>query len=205
MLKQWSISLALILTLGSFHTYAAQLGSDLNVELMAIDGNELKKKDFDSERNIELPAGTHQVVYRYVESLRDGSQNALFTSSPYISTIEFAADDKMSVVGPKFANYNRAKGYFFKGPDWKVRSANGTETSMAFDKLTGTGFMPFADIEKVVNSYNKEQNNQFAVSTEQEVLADVENGKLISTVQYLYENASAEERQALKEWMLKQK
>mgnify|MGYP000651620603 CR=1 FL=1 len=172
---------------------------------MAIDGNELNEKGFDDGRNVQVPAGTHQIVYRYVESLRNGSQNALFTSPPYISTIVLAADDKTSLVGPKFTNYNRAKGYFFKGPDWKVRDQRGVETSVEFDKLVGTGFMPFADIEKVIKNYNKEQNNQFAVTTEQEVLADVENGKLISTVQYLYQNASEDERQALKEWILQQK
>lgn len=190
----------------SVTAYAATLAADSRVELMALDGKEITKQDLEQGKLLNISPGSHQVVYRFNASLRDGSSNRLLTTAPNVSLIDFNADDDFYITLPKLNAYTQAQAYFRRDAQWFLEDNKGNQTHLSYDVLPGQGFMPFADIEKPLAAYNLAQGNQYSEVGVAKVLTDevVLGGNdlsLLNTFKLLYNNATPEQRQQIRTWL----
>ena len=202
----------LVSVVGLFVSVAVQsatLSVDSDIELMAFDGKEVTKSDFDQGKLVNITAGSHQIVYRFNADLRDGSMNRLLTTTPNVSLIIFKADDELSIALPRLTTYSQAQSYFRRDPVWTLKSEDGSEQELTYEALPGQGFMPYSDIEKPLAAYNLGKGNQYAPDAASKVLTDevVLGGNdlsLLNTFKLLYGNATAEQRDQIKTWLAEQ-
>jgi uncharacterized protein YccT (UPF0319 family) len=190
----------------SLTVYAATLAVDSRVELMAFDGKEVTKQDLAQGKMINIAPGSHQVVYRFNASLRDGSSNRLLTIAPNVSLIDFKAEDDLYITLPKFNAYTQAQAYFRRDAQWSLEDSKGNQTNLSYEVLPGQGFMPFADIEKPLAAYNLALGNQYSEVGAAKVLTDEvmfggNDLSLLNTFKLLYNNATPDQRQQIKTWL----
>ncbi|MGX9415797.1 YccT family protein [Vibrio sp. WJH972] len=195
--------------LSSLVVEAATLTVDSTIELMAIDGKKITKSELVKGTLSDISAGEHQLVYRFRASLRDGSMNRLYSTTPNVSFIQFNADDQLSIVLPRLRSYSQANAYFKRDPLWTLVNQKGDEYQLEYDALPGQGFMPYADIEKPLAAYNLAQGNQYAQDGATKVVTDevMQGGNdlsLLNTFKLLYNNATEEQRDQIKQWLAEQ-
>ncbi|MHA2937959.1 YccT family protein [Vibrio sp. RC27] len=195
--------------LSSLVVEAATLTVDSTIELMAIDGKKITKSELVKGTLSDISAGEHQLVYRFNASLRDGSMNRLYSTTPNVSLIQFNADDQLSIVLPRLRSYSQAKAYFKRDPQWTLVNQKGDEYQLEYDALPGQGFMPYSDIEKPLAAYNLAQGNQYAQDGATKVVTDevMQGGNdlsLLNTFKLLYNNATEEQRDQIKQWLAEQ-
>jgi uncharacterized protein YccT (UPF0319 family) len=195
--------------LASVAIQAASLGADSRVELMAFDGKALTDLDFEQGKLVNITAGSHQVVYRFKASLRDGSSSRILTVTPNVSLIDFNHDDEYYITLPKLNAYTQAQAYFRRDAQWTLQDNKGKTQNLSYDVLPGQGFMPFSDIEKPLAAYNLALGNQYSAVGAAKVLTDevVLGGNdlsLLNTFKLLYNNATPVQRDELKAWIASQ-
>jgi uncharacterized protein YccT (UPF0319 family) len=208
LMKKISLFAATCCLLGALTAHAAELNMGWSIELMALDGKGVTDEQIDHEHFKGLTAGEHQIVFRYVNSLRDGQTSSLLKTSPYVTTIKTGQDDIWTFVVPKFNTYSQAQAYFRRTKDvrWSLVNQHGQEQVLNYEKLPGAGFMPFSDIEKPLAAYNLGKENRFAPKAAKrilidETLVDTDNLSLINMVKLLYVNASEKQKQQIKAWI----
>jgi uncharacterized protein len=185
---------------------AATLSADGGIELMALDGKEINDQTVLSQ----IPEGKHQVVYRYYSTLRDGSSNRLLSVTPNVSLISFKQDDHLTISLPRFMTYAQAKAYFRRSDEWSLVDAQGNKHVLAYEVLPGQGFMPYSDIEKPLAAYNLAKGNKYAPQgaskmVQDEVMMGGNDMSLLNTFKLLYNNASPQQRDAIRAWLATQK
>ncbi|MCE0492830.1 YccT family protein [Vibrio salinus] len=195
----------------SLGAHAATVTAVDGLQLLAIDGNEIEQSTFNEVKSVDVNGGTHQVVFRYYKSLRKGGINQIFSTQPYIFSIDLKDNDQLKILVPKLSAYSQARAYFHRKVDWKVSLNSGDAQSVDAVKLAGQGIMPFADIEKVVADYNTKQGNEFAPVQQaapsianQKIHTNPADDSLVQTVQMLYQNASAEQKKRIRMWIAAQ-
>ncbi|WP_028865494.1 DUF2057 family protein [Psychromonas aquimarina] len=200
--------LVLILTLiiAPF-TQANNLIAGKAVEILAVDGQKIKGGFF-SSADAQLTEGSHQVVVKYVNSFRN---KELIHSKPYIFDIDVIGETEIAVKN--FNTQSQAESEMRKGLTWIVSNEQETTKIVGSDILTGQGYLPYSDIEKLITAYNKEQgitlaNAPVAVTTAATAAADKPNNNLnlakSEQLMQLYNSASKEERKAFRIWLLEQ-
>lgn len=201
----------LITALVSFSAQAIDVEVGDNIEFMVVNGQEVGSR-MAPAKNIDLPQGKHQLVVRYNASVKDGSRNKFFTSRPYI----FEADIQQATVInlPKMTRYSQVESHFHRGPKWTFEYQDGTSAPVSYDKLVGSGFSPYGDMEGLVAEYNQDKgisftNNQFEKLTDVAVsVSDTGEvnitGDATTQLKLWYTKATAEERKAFKLWMVEQ-
>lgn len=200
-----------IAALVSFSAQAIDVEVGDNIELMVVNGKEVGSL-MTPAKQLDLPKGKHQLVIRYNASLKDGSRNKFFTSRPYI----FEADIQQATVIslPKMKRYTQVESHFQRGPQWTFEYQDGVSEPVKYEKLVGSGFSPYSDMEGLVAEYNQEKgisftNNQFekltdvAVSVSESGEVSI-NGDATTQLKLWYTKATAEERKAFKLWMIEQ-
>ena len=201
----------LIAALVSFSSQAIEVEVGENIEFMVANGKEVGSL-MAPAKTLDLPQGKHQLVVRYNASVKDGSRNKFFTSRPYI----FEADIQQATVInlPKMKRYSQVESHFQSGPKWTFEYQDGTSAPVSYDKLVGSGFSPYGDMEGLVAEYNKERgisftNNQFEKLTDVAVsVSDTGEvnitGDATTQLKLWYTKATAEERKTFKLWMVEQ-
>nr|WP_275440503.1 DUF2057 domain-containing protein [Vibrio sp. Of7-15] len=195
----------------SFSSQAIEVEVGENIEFMVANGKEVGSL-MTPAKTLDLPQGKHQLVVRYNASVKDGSRNKFFTSRPYI----FEADIQQATVInlPKMKRYSQVESHFQSGPKWTFEYQDGTSAPVSYDKLVGSGFSPYGDMEGLVAEYNKERgisftNNQFEKLTDVAVsVSDTGEvnitGDATTQLKLWYTKATAEERKTFKLWMVEQ-
>lgn len=201
----WGVT-GLLLSVG---IQAATISKVEGLELLAVDGKAVEKRHaFDDVKSVDVNAGTHQVVFRYYNGVNRGGKNVIYSTSPYVFTIDLKQNDSIKIITPHLTAYSQAMAYFHRHVDWKVRYADGREVSTNAVKLHGNGIAPFSDIEKAVATYNLEEGNQFAPESVQPQIANQKLQKaddtLVQTVQMLFNNATPAQKVKIKQWMANQ-
>jgi uncharacterized protein YccT (UPF0319 family) len=189
---------ALLLTLAMIPTgFALDLEGINGVEIIAIDGKKVKTNFF-SEGQMDLKPGEHQIVVSYSVHFNN---KRLTESKPAIFTVDLQQDTKISV--DKFSSHYQATKQMEKGLTWQVIS-NGKQYQVNnSDTLYGEGFMPYGDMEKLIEKYNQQHNialvkPKAAANTGN--IADLQQNSLSS----LYQQASKEDKKAFRLWLLEQ-
>lgn len=175
---------------------AGSLHVDKTIELLAVDGKVLKSLNTTPR---DLKSGEHQVVFRYKSRLRDGSSETEFKTLPYLMTFSTLANDEVQILAPDLFTKSQAELYFQNRNVWRVQFNNGSIKTLAYEPLTEQD-VPKEAIQKLLDQFNEAQQNEF-VRTE---IEDEKSNDLLKSIQLLYLQANQEQRQEIKDWIIKQ-
>ncbi|ODA35974.1 hypothetical protein A8L45_01845 [Veronia pacifica] len=165
-----------------------------------------------SEQKVSLAKGTHQIVARFDDEVRDGSRKVIFTSKPYVFQVDMSNED-LELNLPNFSTESQAKAHFNKGPNWILLNRNTRkEIPISFKRLPGIGFGGFGNIEKVIAEYNRNEgivlfsdkisDSNDLVILQSDAQVPNQNNDTLVQLQLWYTKASDEERKAFKRWMI---
>ncbi|GLS91535.1 UPF0319 protein [Psychromonas marina] len=203
--------IATILALMFMHnSYALEVQGINGVEILAIDGKKVGSSLFSRDKELDLPAGEHQIVVRFSKKFYNDLQ---VQSRPSIFNIDLQQDTKISVSGLN-TDY-KAERAIREGIEWQVISEDSEYSIKESDILMDNGFLPYSNIEEVISTYNQ-QNSITAPATVAAVSAAVAIPVVAPTevapavsettipLQTLYQQASREEKKAFRIWLLEQ-
>lgn len=192
-----------LLVLSISFTQAATLTASKGIKILAIDGKEINS-GFLSKEDPKISDGTHQVVVRYINNFRNGDT---VESKPHIFDLTVSDDTKISVK--KYNNQYQAEKAIKKGLVWLIITHSGTQKIVKSDTLTGKGFMPYSDIEKLITDYNQQNGIKTTLPvavtttvalTTNEITVENKTEQLIE----LYTTANKAERKAFRLWLIEQ-
>lgn len=196
---------AVLLTLAMIpSSYALELEGVNGVEILAINGKEVKNSFF-SQKSNKLKAGEHQIVVRYSTQFNNDD---IIESRPAIFSIDLQQDTKISVQ--QMNTQRQAEKQIKAGLTWQISSEDNQYKIDDSTTLEGKGFMPYSDIEALIVAYNQEHN--IALATSGTVTATTLTAATATTVastqkgtlQSLYQQASKEEKKAFRLWLVEQ-
>lgn len=183
---------------------AATLSGNNGVEILAVDGQKIKSAFFSSKAP-ELSQGDHQIVVRYANSFRESD---IVESKPHIFTVNIQGDTEITVKN--IHNQSQAENAIRKGLTWIVEQNGQTQKISGSDPLSGEGYLPYRDIEKLISAYNQEKGIAVASSAVAATSGKSDNAShnisQASSAQLiqLYNSASKEERKTFRIWLLEQ-
>jgi len=186
------LGLVLALMASSF-VYSSDIIIGKSIELLAVDGVKNKTSFFGSDK-IEVEDGSHQLVVKYKHKFRNGDT---LESDPYIFNIEVGGNTELNT--DKYSTYALAKEQLKTDISWHVKNQNRQYTINNTDKLKGEGFMPFRNIELLVQEYNQLNN----IASTEPVNQDILNNK--NAKNYLieqYKAANQEQKNQFKLWFI---
>lgn len=68
--------------------------------ILVVDGEDARSIEIDDKSGIKMSDGRHQLVFQIRTLVRDGNDNRLFTSSPYIMTFDIRGNKTYTIKGP---------------------------------------------------------------------------------------------------------
>lgn len=194
----------LVLTLASLLSVTSALAGSLqtssNVDLLALDGQKVKK---DTALVINDDK-VHQVVVS-VSSLIDSHY---YESAPFVLTFNGSTED-ISVQAPEFRTTLDVK-KFQDNPTFNVVTASGKQLAFKQDNLKGEGFLPNARVEDNLVKYNL---SKAVASVPSFATAPLEaKGQIVvqtdnvsqEQLQLLFKKADKETQKRFLEWAKKQ-
>ncbi|MDC0609979.1 DUF2057 domain-containing protein [Vibrio sp.] len=206
---KYSITLALFL---ASVCHAANLTIPNTVELMALNGQKLK---LTIEKNeVEVHSGQNEIVYRYVEVLKDGSKQRKYQSAPLVSLIDVPENEDLTLSHKAFSNYTMAAVAFRTDKvDWTITDTTGKQKSLNPEILPGDeGLFPYANIERLIEKYNASHNINIApaaliqsevnAAESEKININTNSDAFIKEIKSWYLTASDIERKALLKWMI---
>lgn len=181
---------------------AATLTADNGVQILALDGQKVESSFFSSKAP-EVAQGDHQVVVRYSNSFRESD---IVESKPHIFTLNITGDTLITLK--EMRNQSQAENALRKGLTWIVEDNGQTQEIVGSDTLSGEGYLPYRDIEKLISAYNQEKGISIASSAVPAVTAENISNNTNQTsagqLMKLYHSASKEEKKAFRIWLLEQ-
>lgn len=216
MMKKYWVSLLAICSWGVSH--AATLNFPNTVELMAVNGQKVKING----HSIELHEGKNEVVYRYAEVLKNGSNKRKYQSDPLVSVFDVPQNGDITVSHRKFNTYSMAEVAFrTEKVNWQLISSDGDSALLSPQVLLGNdGLFPYSDLERAIEKYNLTHNIEISpmaltpTSSDIEpksVSSNIKNNKIqintgsdefIKEIKSWYLDASDLERKSLLKWMI---
>jgi uncharacterized protein YccT (UPF0319 family) len=185
------------------NSYALELQGANGVEILAIDGKKLSSSLFKRDEVPNITPGEHQIVVRFSNTYYN---DQLVQSRPAIFNIDLQQDTKISVSG--MTTDAKAERAIRKGIVWEVISEDNQYSIKDSDILRDNGFMPYRDIEAVIEKYNQKNNisKPVAVASVAEVDTKISATTAEASVPLitLYQQASREEKKAFRLWLLEQ-
>lgn len=181
-----------------------------NIEILAFDGQKLKKKS-PLQINDEK---THQLVLTVSSLYKSGSDTNFFESSPIVLTFN-GDQENIQISAPNFHNsFDIDK--FKENPTFTIKTVSGKELSYKKDYLKGEGFMPNANILGNLTAYNSGDGiaavKQFATTTMAAVMplqaGKVSKGQVVvqgeniveQQLQYWFQQADKQTQKRFLEW-----
>jgi uncharacterized protein YccT (UPF0319 family) len=184
------LGLLFILVISPF-TYSSEFIVSNNIQVLAINGIKFENSFF-GDNKIELENGPHQLVVKYSNTFRNKD---LLESTPYIFMID--VDGKTTLETDDFSTYAQADKYIKEGVKWYIDNNKGKFTIEKSEQLKGRGFMPFHDIESIINEYNQ-ANNLPAMNDQNNTNGPLSKNYLIEQ----YKAASQEQKDQFKQWLI---
>lgn len=188
-----------LMSMAPFMVSANQISAEFGVEIMAVNGVEVKGKS-----DYQINDGFNQIVVRMSKRLTNGSSRDQFISSPYI--ISFDTDKDVDIDVPKVTSYSDAETKFRHGPDWRI-TASGQNLSYNSAYLPGKeGFMPYGDLAAVITTYNNQHNivlsaDADTIAGELKSVQQAKSNEASKQLKLWYKKASVEQREEFRRWM----
>ena len=195
-MNPWKLLCSGFLFVASSLTLAGSLDVDKAIELLAVDGQVLKSLNTTPR---DLKSGDHQVVFRYKSRLRDGNAEMEFKTLPYLMTFSTLANDEVQILAPDLFTKSQAELYFSNPNVWRVQFNNGVIKTLNYQPLSEEQ-VPKEAIQSLLDQYNEAQENEFV----RKPIEEPAKNELLRSIQLLYLQANEEQRQAIKEWVIKQ-
>lgn len=210
-LAQLALAMAAVAVAGS--AVAGTVTGSSNVNFLAFDGQKLKKKST-IQINDTKP---HQVVVEVSSIYQSGSDNNFFESSPIVIAFDGSQED-IQVLAPNLRSaYDVEK--FKENPTFTIKTASGKQLDYKKDYLKGEGFMPNANIEGNLATYNAGEGVAAVkgLSVPMAAMMAVPNGKAAKgkvmvqgeniaeqQLQYWFQQADKETQKRFLDWAKKQ-
>ncbi|MCL9774386.1 DUF2057 family protein [Vibrio methylphosphonaticus] len=151
-------SMVVLATLGlAFSVNAATLVPMKGVSVYFINGQEAEERIGKNE----LDQGENQVVVRMDKKLGKGSSSNVYTSAPYVLTVNVTGEE-VKINHPVARSEQEAK-VAFRGdtPQWRV-TQDGYALAYEQEKLKGKdGFMPYMQMDELIAAHNAERGISF--------------------------------------------
>ena len=182
---------ALLLTIAiAPFAHSGEIITNKSIEVLAINGTEVTSSIFSTQK-LEVEDGKQQLVIKYINTF---NKSDLVESRPYIVEVEIKGKTTLSTdkINSKAVALNKIK----KGLSWNVSNDDGQYTIEGAEQLIGKGFMPYSDIENLVENYNKKHNSKRLT---------VKNRNEQSTENLIieqYKLASKEQKKEFKIWLI---
>jgi uncharacterized protein YccT (UPF0319 family) len=180
--------LFLTLAVVSPFTFAGEIVTPIDVELLAVNGEKVKSP-FIGQKTFEVADGKQQVVVRYSRTFNG---ERLTESRPYIMVVDVAGKTEIST--DKLTSYSQAVQKVRSKLDWYVKNEKTEYTVKAAEELKGDGLIPYSNIEGVVAEYNDDNNLQVTPTS----VSKVTTNNLIEQ----YKAASVEQKKQFKMWLI---
>ena len=100
--------------------------------MLVVDGKDAKSIDNDAKSGITMNDGRHQLVFQIRTLVRDGNDNRLFTSSPYIMTFDTKGNETYTIQGPDLRN-TRDVSQFERAPAERFSLTTGKDENVSFE------------------------------------------------------------------------
>lgn len=133
------------------------------VSLLYINGQETDSKIGSSE----VEAGETQLVVRMDKKVGRGSSQAVYTSAPYVVTLNVSGDE-LKINHPVARSKQEAEAAFRQDtPQWRI-TQDGNSVTYTQEKLKGSGsLLPYMNIDELIATHNQERGISFTtVGTE---------------------------------------
>ncbi|AUI66076.1 MULTISPECIES: DUF2057 domain-containing protein [Glaesserella] len=148
-MKLGKITLAIAtFTLGITSASAGTLTTSSNVNILAFDGQKVKKNTVLQINDTQQ----HQVVVEVSSIYQSGSDNQFYESAPLVVTFA-GSQENIQIIAPTLRNDLEVE-KFKKSPTFKIQTASGQALEYKQDELKGEGFMPNANIVDNLATYN---------------------------------------------------
>ena len=201
----------LLIALFSVSTHAATLSVADKIQLLAVDGKEVKSQGWNTVDRVELSEGKHQVVVRFDGEVKRGSKSTIYTTRPYLFDIDLAKKDA-EITLPLLTTESQAKAFFERGAKWQLAVEGGVVQPLVGVELQGEGFAAYSDIESLVAAYNSangiviEKGNavdlqQVAVNVDNKTGKVAITGDALTQLKMWYTKASNNDKKEFKSWM----
>ena len=100
--------------------------------MLVVDGEDAKSVEIDNKSGMQVSDGRHQLVFQIRTLVRDGNDNRLFTSSPYIMTFDTKGGKTYTIEGPDLRN-TRDVSRFERAPAESFSLKAGKDESVSFE------------------------------------------------------------------------
>lgn len=110
--------------------------------MLVIDGEDAKSVDIDAKSGMKVGDGRHQLVFQVRTLVREGNDNRMYTSSPYIMTFDTKGGKTYTIQGPELRNM-RDVSQFERAPsdDFSLTVSNGENISFEFRPYPKSGLL----------------------------------------------------------------
>jgi len=193
--------------------YAIELEGINGVEILAINGKEVETRFFSSDD--EIKPGYHQIVLRYSKDFDDDNNKKSVRTLPVILNLDIQEDTQITV--PDYNQPYKAERAIKKGLTFQVVSAKKQYDIVETPLLTKKGYSIFSDVEKLIETYNKENNITIAVQEDIITIpatvvgtrtAPIETtvgseGTILEQIK-LYQKSTPAQKKAFRLWLLEQ-
>lgn len=201
----------LLVALFSATTQAATLSVADKIQLLAVDGKEVKAQGWNTVDSVELSEGKHQVVVRFDGEVKRGSKSTIYTTRPYLFEIDLTKKDA-EITLPRLTTESQAKAFFGRGAQWQLIINGGAVQPLDGVELQGEGFAAYSDIASLVAAYNSANGiviekghavdlQQVAVNVDNKTGKVAITGDALTQLKMWYTKASNNDKKAFKIWM----
>lgn len=147
-MKLAKIALSVAAVFASSVAMAGNLTTSKSLELLAFDGQKVKK-----DQSLQVNDGkAHQAVVQIVTLVRDGNDETMFESSPFVLTFNGSQEDVV-ITTKELRNRNDVVA-FEKAPQFQVKTKSGNAISVKQDVLKGEGLLPNSNVVENLSNYN---------------------------------------------------
>ncbi|MFV0575122.1 MAG: DUF2057 family protein [Vibrio sp.] len=190
----------------SLNTNAAELTSKLGIHILTVNGKTVALSD-----KVQLEEGTQQIVVRYNNFLRMGSNVRSYHSEPFVFNLDVKKDSNYQIYLPTMNNYNQVQSYFENDKPWYVVENKGKPVAISGEYITPEGFLGDINAEKMVAKYNQQKGFVFESGKMEELTTITTKGAAktaavseLGQLKLWYLKATKEDQKAFQKWIIDQ-
>lgn len=122
--------------------------------LLVVDGKDAKTLDIDARAGIPMSDGRHQIVFQIRTLVREGNDNRMYTSTPYIMSFDLKGDQTYRVQPPNLRNIQDTRNFERSPADsFSLVDAKGNSVPFEFATFNRSGLM-LGNIESDIQKFN---------------------------------------------------
>lgn len=161
-MKLSTLALTASALFASATAFAGTLHFSDNIDVVALDGQKVKKGFLKKAKDLSVDAGQHQLVIRVSEVVKEGSDQRLYESSPLVVTFN-GSRESINITTPRLENSHDVDA-FEKAPNLKMTTQSGQTLATQLDWLPQEGFLPGKNIVEHLAEYNASQSKASVMS-----------------------------------------